>query len=119
MEGIFLANFQTLLSRNRIKMKSENASTDVAMLEYNLFLLHLTWIPRKQTNKRHQQKKVAKSNFRSKLSPMEHFGYIQRNRLWTMVDFNFNLFFQNVSGKAMLQDTTRGSLLFLALFPGF
>lgn len=104
----FPANSQTPLSRNKIKMKSENISTGIEIFEYNLSLLHLPWILRQK-----------KSNFRNNLSPMKHFRYIQRNRLWTMVDFILIYSFRGSLEKQYCGILVRGSLLFLALFAGF
>lgn len=107
-EGIFPANSQTPLCRNKIKMKSGNASTDIAIFEYNFFCgLYLGYPD--------QKKKISKKLFQKQIITNETLRIQTKKQTLDNGGFYFNIFFQNVSGEAILQDTTRESLLFLAL----
>lgn len=81
MQEISLSNSQTTLSKKKINLKSENTSTDIAVIEPSSFLLQLPWISSQKGSKKQFQKQVITNE--------NHSGYIERNRLWTMVDSIF------------------------------
>lgn len=89
-------------------MKSENASTDITIFEYNLFLLHLPWIPRPKEKKI----KGSKKQFQKQIITNETFWIHTKKQPLDKGGFYFNLFFQNLYGEAILQDTVRGLYYF-------
>lgn len=66
-----------------------------------------------------KKKKSSKTQFQKKIITNETLWIQTKKQTLDNGGFYFNLLFLNVSGEAILQDTTRGSLLFLALLPVF